>query len=63
MASEALSRPSVGGGAAKRKERTMDGNFTIGRFGRVCPRHVWGIWSHRGAVRTTGDLNGGRGDG
>src|SRR5436189_75248 len=35
MASEALSRPSVGGGAAERKEGTMDGNFTIGRYGGV----------------------------
>ena len=33
--SEALSRPSVRSGAAKRRERTMDGNFTIGRFGGV----------------------------
>ena len=33
--SDALSRPRVGGGAAKRTERTMDGNFTIGRFGDI----------------------------
>ena len=33
MASEALSRPRAGGGAAKRNERRMDGNFTVGRFG------------------------------
>ena len=43
MASEALSRPSVGGGAAKRKERTMDGNFTIGRFGGVEVRLHWSL--------------------
>ena len=35
MASEAVSPPSAGGAAVKRKERTMDGNFTIGRFGGV----------------------------
>ena len=33
--SDALSRPRVGGGVAKRTERTMDGNFTIGRFGDI----------------------------
>src|SRR6266576_6358504 len=43
MASEALSRPSVGGGAAKRKERTMDGNFTIGRYGGVEVRLHWSL--------------------
>jgi len=41
MVSEALSRPSVDGGAAKRRERTMDGNFTIGRFGGVEVRLQW----------------------
>jgi Zn-dependent protease len=40
---EALSRPSVGGGAAKRKERMMDGNFTIGRFGGVEVRLHWSL--------------------
>src|SRR5918994_7709667 len=43
MASEALSRPSVGSGAAKRRERTMDGNFTIGRFGGVEVRLHWSL--------------------
>src|ERR687892_1177773 len=43
MASEALSRPSVGGGAAKRKERTMDGNFTVGRFGGIEVRLHWSL--------------------
>src|SRR5437773_1218063 len=43
MASEALSRPSVGGGAAKRRERTMDGNFTIGRYGGVEVRLHWSL--------------------
>jgi Zn-dependent protease/predicted transcriptional regulator len=42
MASEALSRPA-GGGEAKRKERTMDGNFTIGRFGGVEVRLHWSL--------------------
>jgi hypothetical protein len=41
--SEALSRPRVGGGAAKRKERTMDGNFTIGRFGGIEVRLHWSL--------------------
>jgi Zn-dependent protease len=40
---EALSRPSAGGGAAKRKERTMDGNFTIGRFGGIEVRLHWSL--------------------
>src|SRR3954447_18758774 len=43
MASEALSRPGVGGGTAKRKERTMDGNFTIGRYGGVEVRLHWSL--------------------
>jgi Zn-dependent protease/CBS domain-containing protein len=43
MASEAVSRPGVGGGAAKRKERTMDGNLTIGRFGGVEVRLHWSL--------------------
>jgi Zn-dependent protease len=42
MASEALSRPSVGG-ATKRRERTMDGNFSIGRFGGVEVRLHWSL--------------------
>jgi Zn-dependent protease/CBS domain-containing protein len=42
MASEALGRPSVGG-AAKRSERTMDGNFGIGRFGGVEVRINWSL--------------------
>ena len=42
MASEAASRPSVGG-PAKRRERTMDGNFTIGRFGGVEVRLHWSL--------------------
>jgi Zn-dependent protease/CBS domain-containing protein len=40
MTSEALSRPGV---AANRKERTMDGNFTIGRFGGVEVRLHWSL--------------------
>jgi len=40
---EALSRPSVGGGAAKRRERMMDGNVTIGRFGGVEVRLHWSL--------------------
>jgi hypothetical protein len=43
MASEALSRPSAGGGTAERKERTMDGNFTIGRLGGVEVRLHWSL--------------------
>src|SRR5215213_7307939 len=42
MASEALSRPTVGG-APKRRERTMDGNFRIGRFGGVEVRLHWSL--------------------
>lgn len=42
MASEALSRPTLGG-AAKRSERTMDGNFGIGRFGGVEVRINWSL--------------------
>jgi Zn-dependent protease len=42
MASEP-SRPGVGAGAAKRKQRTMDGNFTIGRFGGVEVRLNWSL--------------------
>jgi Zn-dependent protease len=41
--SDAPSRPRVGGGAAKRTERTMDGNFTIGRFGGVEVRLHWSL--------------------
>src|ERR671918_1140621 len=41
--SEALSRRSVDGGAAKRKQRSMDGNFTIGRFGGVEVRLHWSL--------------------
>jgi Zn-dependent protease/CBS domain-containing protein len=41
--SEAVSRPRVGGGAAKRTERTMDGNFTIGRFGGIEVRLHWSL--------------------
>jgi Zn-dependent protease/CBS domain-containing protein len=41
---EALSRPSVGSGATKRRERTMmDGNVTIGRFGGVEVRLHWSL--------------------
>jgi Zn-dependent protease len=43
MASEALSRPSVGGGAEKRRDRTMDGNLSIGRFGGVEVRLHWSL--------------------
>src|SRR5215217_9148493 len=42
MASEVVSRPSVGG-PAKRRRRTMDGNFTIGRFGGVEVRLHWSL--------------------
>jgi Zn-dependent protease len=42
MASEAASRPEVDG-EAKRKERTMDGNWTIGRFGGVEVRLHWSL--------------------
>src|SRR5215207_9518086 len=40
--SEALS-PSVGSGAAKRRRRTMDGTFRIGRFGGVEVRLHWSL--------------------
>jgi Zn-dependent protease len=43
MASEGLSVPSAGGDTAKRKERTMDGTFTIGRFGGVEVRLHWSL--------------------
>jgi Zn-dependent protease/CBS domain-containing protein len=43
MASERLSRPSVGGGAAKRRRQAMDGNLTIGRFGGVEVRLNWSL--------------------
>jgi Zn-dependent protease/CBS domain-containing protein len=42
MASEAASRPEVDG-EAKRKPRTMDGNWTIGRFGGVEVRLHWSL--------------------
>jgi Zn-dependent protease len=42
MASETVSRPS-GGGAGKRSERRMDGNFTIGRFGGIEVRLHWSL--------------------
>src|SRR4051812_45336532 len=41
--SEALSRPRVGRSAAKRKQRSMDGNFTIGRFGGIEVRLHWSL--------------------
>jgi hypothetical protein len=43
MASEALSRPSVGGGAAKFRDRMMDGKLSIGRFGGVEVRLHWSL--------------------
>jgi Zn-dependent protease len=43
MPSERLSRPAVGGGAAKRRQGTMAGNFTIGRFGGVEVRLNWSL--------------------
>jgi len=43
MASERHSRPSVGGGAAKRGGKGMDGNLTIGRFGGVEVRLNWSL--------------------
>jgi Zn-dependent protease len=43
MASERLSRPGAGGGAAKRRRGTMDGNLTIGRFGGVEVRLNWSL--------------------
>ena len=42
MASEAVSSPSVSG-PAKRRERTMDGNLTIGRFGGIEVRLHWSL--------------------
>ena len=42
MASEAVSRPSVGE-PAKRRERTMDGNLRIGRFGGIEVRLHWSL--------------------
>jgi Zn-dependent protease/CBS domain-containing protein len=41
MARDELSRPSAG--AAKRGERAMDGNFSIGRFGGVEVRLNWSL--------------------
>jgi Zn-dependent protease/predicted transcriptional regulator len=41
MASEAVGRPSAG--AAKRRERMMDGNFSIGRFGGIEVRLHWSL--------------------
>src|SRR6266511_5945509 len=41
--SETVSRPRVGGGAAKRTERSMDGNLTIGRFGGIEVRLHWSL--------------------
>lgn len=43
MASERLSRPDVGGGAAKRRQGAMGGNLTIGRFGGVEVRLNWSL--------------------
>jgi Zn-dependent protease len=43
MASERVSRPGAGGGAVKRRQRTMDGNLTIGRFGGVEVRLNWSL--------------------
>src|SRR5512133_2866149 len=43
MASEPLSRPGVGGGAAKRRQGAMGGNLTIGRFGGVEVRLNWSL--------------------
>jgi Zn-dependent protease len=43
MPSERLSRSAVGGGAAKRRQGTMAGNFTIGRFGGVEVRLNWSL--------------------
>ena len=42
MATEAASTPSVSE-PAKRRERTMDGNLTIGRFGGVEVRLHWSL--------------------
>ena len=43
MASERVSRPGVGGGAAKRRQGAMGGNLTIGRFGGVDVRLNWSL--------------------
>jgi Zn-dependent protease len=43
MASERVSRPGVGGGAAKRRQGAMGGNLTIGRFGGVEVRLHWSL--------------------
>ena len=43
MASERPGRPGVGGDGAKRRQRTMDGNLTIGRFGGVEVRLNWSL--------------------
>jgi Zn-dependent protease len=43
MASEAVSRPSAGDGTGWRRERTMDGNVTIGRWGGVEVRLHWSL--------------------
>jgi Zn-dependent protease/CBS domain-containing protein len=43
MASEGVSRPSVGGGGAKRRQEAMGGNLTIGRFGGVEVRLNWSL--------------------
>jgi len=42
MASEALNRRGAGG-ESKRRDRTMDGSFTIGRFGGVEVRLHWSL--------------------
>jgi Zn-dependent protease len=42
-ASERPSRPGVGGGAPKRRQQTMTGNLTIGRFGGVEVRLNWSL--------------------
>jgi Zn-dependent protease/predicted transcriptional regulator len=43
MANERVSRPGVGGGAAKRRQGAMGGNLTIGRFGGVEVRLNWSL--------------------
>jgi Zn-dependent protease len=43
MASERPGRPGVGGDGANRRQRTMDGNLTIGRFGGVEVRLNWSL--------------------
>ena len=42
MSSEGARRPGVGG-EAKRRERAMNGNFTIGRFGGIEVRLHWSL--------------------